>query len=70
MHTFSTHTSVKKGKRIELKDIPFAEGEHLEVLLIQVSMPPKSNSYPLRGLKIRYDAPTEPVAMEDWDALS
>lgn len=70
MHTFATHTSVKKGKRVELKDLPFAEGEHLEVVLIQVAEPSKSKRYPLRGQKIRYDAPTEPVAMEDWDALS
>jgi YgiT-type zinc finger domain-containing protein len=27
-------------------------------------------SYPLRGAPIRYDDPTEPVAENDWEALS
>jgi hypothetical protein len=26
-------------------------------------------SYPLRGAVIKYEAPTEPVGVEDWDAL-
>lgn len=29
-----------------------------------------ANSYPLRGAVIRYEAPTEPVGVEDWDALT
>jgi hypothetical protein len=28
-----------------------------------------TNPYPLRGLPIQYLDPTEPVALEDWDAL-
>lgn len=70
MYTFPTHTSVKKGKRVELKDLPFAEGEQLEVVLIRVSKPSKAKRYPLRDRAIRYDAPTEPVAAKDWGALS
>jgi len=27
-----------------------------------------TNPYPLRGLPIQYFDPTEPVALEDWDA--
>jgi hypothetical protein len=27
-------------------------------------------SYPLRGLPVEFVDPTEPVAMDDWDALS
>ena len=26
------------------------------------------NPYPLRGVKIRYEEPFEPVAVNDWDA--
>ena len=26
-------------------------------------------AYPLRGVKIRYDEPFEPVAVNDWEAL-
>ncbi|MGK7920683.1 MAG: hypothetical protein AB4080_11830 [Trichodesmium sp.] len=28
-----------------------------------------SEEYPLRGKVIHYDAPYEPVAIEDWEAL-
>ena len=28
-----------------------------------------SESYPLRGTKIRYVEPTEPVALDDWETL-
>jgi hypothetical protein len=28
-----------------------------------------TNLYPLRGKVIRYDDPTEPVALEDWECL-
>jgi hypothetical protein len=29
----------------------------------------EANSYPLRGTVIKYEEPTEPVGVEDWDAL-
>ena len=70
MYTFSTQTSVKKGKRVELKDLPFAEGDQVEVVLIRVPKSSRANRYPLRGEAIRYEAPTEPVATKDWDAAS
>jgi len=30
----------------------------------------EANCYPLRGAVIKYEAPTEPVGVEDWDALN
>ena len=27
------------------------------------------NAYPLRGVKIRYEEPFEPVAVNDWEVL-
>jgi len=27
------------------------------------------NAYPLRGVKIRYEEPFEPVAVDDWEVL-
>lgn len=70
MYAFSVRTSVKKGKRVELKDLPFAEGDQLEVVLLRVSAISTTKLYPLRGKPLRYDAPTDPVAVTDWDALS
>ena len=70
MYTFSIQTSIKKGKRVELKNLPFAEGEQVEVVLVRLPKPSSTKRYPLRGQGIRYDAPTEPVAVRDWDATS
>lgn len=30
---------------------------------------PETNLYPIRGRVIRYDDPTEPVALSDWEVL-
>ena len=29
----------------------------------------RKNAYPLRGVKIRYEEPFEPVAVNDWEVL-
>jgi hypothetical protein len=39
-------------------------------LLHEQQNQPKNNHYPLRGTKIEYKNPTEPVAIEDWEALT
>ena len=70
MYAFSVQTSVKKGKRLELHDLPFAEGDRVEVVLLRIPSASQGGHYPLRGKKIRYDSPTEPVAKEDWNASS
>jgi hypothetical protein len=68
MYAFSVQTSVKKGNRLELNDLPFAEGDRVEVVLLRLPLASKKGHYPLRGKAVRYDAPTEPVAEEDWNA--
>jgi hypothetical protein len=30
---------------------------------------PETNIYPLRGKVVRYEDPTEPVALSDWEVL-
>jgi len=39
-------------------------------LLHEQQNQPQNNHYPLRGTKIKYKNPTEPVAIEDWEALT
>lgn len=70
MFAFSVQTSVKKGKRVEIGDLPFAEGDQLEVVLLRLPASRRGKRYPLRGARVRYDAPTEPVASTDWGAVS
>ena len=61
-----------------LRDLPFQVGDVVEVTILErhklqpseaPTSPSASNLYPLRGTVIRYDDPTEPVALEDWEAL-
>jgi hypothetical protein len=39
-------------------------------LLHEQQSQPKTNLYPLRGTKIEYKNPTEPVASDDWEVLA
>lgn len=70
MNFLKIETQVPKDKKIVLEKIPFEVGEHLEIIVLSLSKaPPRFPPYTLRGKKIRYPNPTEPVAVEDWEAL-
>jgi hypothetical protein len=63
-------TVVEKNGTLTLENLPFIAGEAVEVIVLPRVIPEeKTNRYPLRGLPLRYDAPTDPVASEDWDAV-
>ena len=42
---------------------------HFNLYLTQLRNAIEANLYPLRGKVVRYDDPTEPVALEDWEVL-
>ncbi|MBN3925171.1 hypothetical protein [Nostoc sp. NMS4] len=61
-----------------LRGLPFYAGDAVEVIILsaktsqlQEAAPnqPETNLYPMRGRVIRYDHPTEPVALSDWEVL-
>ncbi|MHC5771059.1 MAG: hypothetical protein ACYTXI_36895 [Nostoc sp.] len=61
-----------------LRGLPFHAGDAVEVIILSAKTPqnkgaapiqPDTNLYPMRGKVIRYDDPTEPVALEDWEVL-
>ncbi len=66
-----TETSVAQNGTIILNGLPFHEGEKV---IVVVTTRPKNKaaqtSYPLRGLPVEYKYPNEPVAENDWSALS
>jgi hypothetical protein len=39
------------------------------VIVVRKPVRQHGNGFPLRGVPIAYDRPTDPVAEEDWDAL-
>lgn len=70
MNAHRIETVVEANGTIVLKELPFREGEAVEVIVLErKSKPETDNSYPLRGTAYTYIDPTEPVAVDDWDAL-
>jgi hypothetical protein len=64
---------------LTLQGLPFHAGDAVEVIILSAKTPhhqaaPKvqldKNRYPLHDTQpYRYDDPTEPVALEDWEVL-
>ncbi len=61
-----------------LHDLPFHAGDVVEVIILKAKTTQPTNTlpnqqetnlYPLRGKVVRYDDPTQPVALEDWEVL-
>jgi hypothetical protein len=70
MDAYKTEAKIQPEGELRLSDLPFQAGDEVEVILLRHE-PAQAieNPYPLRGLPIRYEAPTEPVAESDWEAL-
>ncbi|MEW6219972.1 MAG: hypothetical protein AB1634_10610 [Thermodesulfobacteriota bacterium] len=70
MQAYRVATTVDKGKRILIEQVPFEEGRPVEVIVLEreLMFPEGKDLYPLRGTTYRYDSPTEPVAVDDWEA--
>ena len=70
MQTYRTETTVSKDRSVALKDLPFAEGEQVEVIVRRHALKrPQKKRYPLRGQPISYPLPFNSVAEDDWEAL-
>ena len=70
MQAYKTSAKIEQEGELHLAALPFRAGEEVEVIVLrQEPSVAVENPYPLRGLPIRYDDPTEPVAEEDWEAL-
>ena len=70
MNAHKVEATINQDGTLTLNDLPFQAGDEVEVIIL--GRPPKSsgeNLYPLRGQPVQYDAPTEPVAEDEWGAL-
>jgi hypothetical protein len=64
---------------LTLRGLPFHAGDAVEVIILETKTPqhqaspqpqPDTNPYSLHNTQpYRYDDPTEPVALEDWEIL-
>ena len=59
-------TVVPPDGTLTLNGLPFRAGQPVEVIVLP--KPAEAPTYPLRGLPVRYDRPTEPVDADEWDA--
>jgi hypothetical protein len=56
---------------LTLRNIPFHCGDCVEVVVRKLPKEiahPNGNRYPYHGIVIQYQDPTEPVALDDWEA--
>jgi hypothetical protein len=64
-----TEAVLSEDGKLSLDNLPFRAGQAVEVIVLPAARPPAPAGHPLRGMVLRYDQPTAPVADSDWDAL-
>ncbi len=72
MEAHRVETIVQPRGRVVLENLPFEEGEKVEVIVLETREEAENTEdrYPLRGTLYKYEDPFEPaVPVEDWEAL-
>mgnify|MGYP003411692980 CR=1 FL=1 len=74
MEAHRIETVVQSNNRVVLENLPFDEGDEVEVIILETKGSRKDenreNPYPLRGTPYRYDDPFSPLfSLEDWKPL-
>jgi len=70
MQTHRIEKIIQPNGVIVLEDLPFKEGETVEITISKAENETGENLYPLRGTLYKYEEPFEAaVQLEDWEAL-
>jgi hypothetical protein len=70
MQAFRVETTIAPNGSLTIKHLPLPAGEAVEVIILLPERKPDPKSrYPLRGTKVEYRHPYEPVAQDDWEDL-
>ena len=70
MNAHRVEITINQDGILTLEGIPFQAGDKVEVIILERPQQPSgSNPYPLRGQPAQYDAPTEPVAENEWSVI-
>ena len=78
MNAHKVEAVLSEDGTLILRGLPFHAGDAVEVIILEVktlqpqeALPSQleTNLYPMRGKLLRYDDPTEPVALSDWEVL-
>lgn len=68
--TFKVKTKVRKNHQIQIENVPFQDGDTVEITINNVKED-NSSKYRLRGTKYKYDNPFEPVVHPDeWEVIN
>jgi hypothetical protein len=67
MQTYRIETTVSQNRVLTIRGVPFRPGDKVEVIIFSYPRKRKrTERYPLRGKPIRYLAPFDSVAENDW----
>jgi hypothetical protein len=70
METLRVEKVVQNNGTVIIEDLPFDEGETVEIIIVKPNRKPADERYPLRGTEYQFDDPFEPVVLpEDWETL-
>ena len=67
MQAIRIETTIDENGEVRLTKLPFNAGEEVEVIVLPRGRRlATGDRFPLRGVAIDYERPTDPVAEEDW----
>lgn len=67
--TYRVEATVSRNGLLIVRGLPLRPGERVEVIVLGRRKPEGAERYPLRGKPVRYVAPYESVAEDEWSAL-
>lgn len=68
MEVYKAEATIENDGSVKLPNLPFRPGERVEVTVSSHESRKTGEKYPLRGKRIRYTNPTDPVAENEWEA--
>lgn len=69
MQAHRIETTVQSNGKVVLENLPFDEGETIEIIVLETKQKSPIESESIQGKVLKYENPFEPVAVEDWEVL-
>lgn len=69
MQAHRIETTVQSNGKVVLENLPFDEGEMIEIIVLEAKPKLPNESKSLQGKVLKYEDPFESIAVEDWEVL-
>jgi hypothetical protein len=69
VNVYRVEAKVVGDGMLNLKNLPFQEGDEVEVIIRALRQAKNGKDYPLRGKPVRYIEPFKSVDEDQWEAL-